>query len=177
MKVFLFITVVITVLATACTPKATAPDAATPNIEATVAAAVQMALSNPSAAPTPNIDATVEAKLQATLEAAPTQMPTATPFPTLTLSALVELVRPFVVRIETDNGMGSGFVIAARSPAGAGNKAALIITNHHVTRGAQFVSVTVNDREQFGATVLERSIQRYSVDRDMLRRFHSVENG
>ena len=156
MKILMLIAVSAVTLALGCTASpATSPDAATPNIEATVAAAIQMAIPNPTAAPTPNIDATVEAKLRATLEAAPTQMPTATPFPKPTLSALVELVRPSVVRIETDSGMGSGFVISVRSPAGAGKKAALIMTNHHVIRGAQFINVTVNDRERFGATVLE----------------------
>jgi len=107
MKILILIAVSAVTLALGCTASpATSPDAATPNIEATVAAAIQMAIPNPTAAPTPNIDATVEAKLRATLEAAPTQMPTATPFPTPTLSALVELVRPSVVRIETDSGMG-----------------------------------------------------------------------
>ena len=119
---------------------------------------MQKAIPNPAAAPTPNIDATVEAKVRGTQEAAPTQRPepvstqslsdqTGTP----TLSSIVELVRPSVVRIERDGGMGSGFIIATQS----GGQAALIVTNHHVIRDAQFINVTVNDRELYEGEVVE----------------------
>ena len=51
--------------------------------------------------------------------------------------------------------MGSGFIIDTQSASGRDGKAALIVTNHHVIRDAQFINVTVNDRELYGAKVVE----------------------
>ena len=136
------------------TPKATDPDPAIPNIEATVAAAIQTAIPNQAAPATPNIDATVEAKVRGTQEAAPTRTgPPSNAVGTPTLSSIVELVRPSVVRIERNGGMGSGFIIETQPASGAG-EAALIVTNHHVIRDAQFINVTVNDRDLYGAKVV-----------------------
>ena len=156
------VSVLIAVLATACTSKATTPDAATPNIEATVTAAIQTAIPNLKVPATPNIDATVEAKVRGTQEATPTQRPkTVSSQPpssqtsTSTLSSTVELVRPSVVRIERDGGSGSGFIIATRPITDTGGKSALIVTNYHVIREAQFINVTVNDRDLYGATVAQ----------------------
>ena len=58
-----------------------APEPKGPNIEATVAAAVQTALPKPTPTPTPNIPLTVEAQVQEKLAAIPTQAPTPTSVP------------------------------------------------------------------------------------------------
>ena len=142
-------------LAAPATPKATGPDPAIPNIEATVAAAIQTAIPNPAAPATPNIDATVEAKVRGTQEAAPTRTgPPSNAAGTPTLSSMIDLVRPSVVRINRDGGMGSGFIIATAPTAGANGEAALIATNHHVIRDASVISVTVNDRDLYPAEVV-----------------------
>ncbi len=57
---------------------------ATPNIEATVQAAVAAAIPTPTPTPLPDLDATVSAGIAATLAAIPTPTPTATPVPTAT---------------------------------------------------------------------------------------------
>lgn len=57
---------------------------ATPNIEATVQAAVAAAIPTPTPTPLPDLDATVSAGIAATLAAIPTPTPTAIPVPTAT---------------------------------------------------------------------------------------------
>ena len=70
----------------ACTSGA--PPSPTPDIPATVEAAVQQALPTPTPTPTPDIPATVRAEVAATMAAMPTETPTptptATPLPTAT---------------------------------------------------------------------------------------------
>ena len=104
---------------------------------------------------TPDIPLTVEARVREKLAEIPTPTPTPTPPPMTTLRDLVERVRPSVVRIERDGGMGSGFITAIKAADNGREKKALIITNHHVIQGAQFINVTVNDRDLFDATVVE----------------------
>jgi len=135
------------------------------NIEATVAAAVKAALPEPTPKATPDIDATVEARLQAILKAIPTPTPTLVPptptptptpvpptptpvppTPTPTLNSIVERVRPSVVRIETDDGSGSGFIIQVGFPTAQESNTALVLTNNHVIEGAKWIDVNVNDR-------------------------------
>ena len=142
-----------------------------PNIDATVEARVQAKLEavptpTPTATPGPNIGATVEALVQAKLEAVPTPTPTLRP-PTLrpptlrpptlvpvpTLMSIVEQTRPSVVRIQTDGGSGSGFIIQVGFPTAQDSTTALVLTNNHVIEGAKWVDVTVNDRLVFSAEV------------------------
>ena len=61
-----------------------APTAPTPDIEATVQAAVAKALPTEAPSPTPDVQATVQAGVRATMEAMPTHTPTFTPTPTPT---------------------------------------------------------------------------------------------
>jgi len=128
---------------------------ATPNIEATVAAAIQTALPEPTPTSTPNIPLTVDAQVSKKL----LDIPTSTPIvvqPTITsLRDLVDRARPSVVRIDTDQGMGSGFIAFTDGPNTDGEYSALIITNHHVIKDAQYINVTVNDRNRFGAQLIE----------------------
>jgi len=162
MKSFIFMTLLASILSLGCTASpAPIQDEATPNIEATITAAIQTAIPNPANLETPNIDATVEAKVRATQEAAPTERPStdSTQSPssktiTPTLSSMVDLVRPSVVRVERGGGMGSGFIIATAPTAGANSDAALIVTNHHVIKDASVISVTVNDRDLYRAEVI-----------------------
>ena len=56
-----------------------APPSPTPDIPATVTAAVQQAIPTPTPTPTPDIRATVDAQVQATMAAIPTETPTPTP--------------------------------------------------------------------------------------------------
>jgi S1-C subfamily serine protease len=162
MKSFIFMTLLVSILSLGCTASpAPIQDEATPNIEATITAAIQTAIPNPANLETPNIDATVEAKVRGTQEASPTERPStgSTQSPssktgTPTLSSMVDLVRPSVVRINRDGGMGSGFIIATAPTAGANGEVALIATNHHVIRDASVISVTVNDRDLYRAEVV-----------------------
>ncbi len=68
-----------------------APSAPTPDIAATVVAAVERAIPSPTSTPTPDIRATVEAEVRATLAANPTStlapQPSDTPIPTPTQEA------------------------------------------------------------------------------------------
>ena len=144
----------------------------TPDIPATVASAVEAALPTATPTPTPDIEATVEAQLQATIAAIPTPNPTATrtptppaptptltptlqptaaptPTPALTLASMVELVRPGVVRIDTNLGSGSGVIFESD----AINRSALVLTNFHVIEDASWVDVVVNDSATYPGTV------------------------
>ena len=74
---FLGILTVLGLLPIACVPGA--PAVPTPDIPATVEAAVRAALPTQTPAPTPNLKATIEAGIQAALEALPPLGPTAFP--------------------------------------------------------------------------------------------------
>ena len=60
------------------------PPAPTPDIDATVQAAIARAMPTEPPSPTPDVDATVQAGVRATMEAIPTPTPTPTPTATLT---------------------------------------------------------------------------------------------
>ena len=184
----------------------------TPDIEATVLAAVAMALPTATPTPQPDIEATVAAGVQATVEAmrpsptpthvptwtptatpsptrtrtptntpvptltptptptgtptptlTPTPMPTPTPEPTLTpsptntpaptpttsaslsLADVVDKARPSVVRVVTDAGSGTGFVI---------DDSGYILTNEHVVEGLTRVTIVFHDGARLEARVL-----------------------
>lgn len=57
----------------------------------------------------------------------------------LSLTELVKLVEPAVVRIETSDGQGSGFVIDQRGT---------VVTNYHVIRGAKAAKVMFADKHE-----------------------------
>ena len=83
----------------------------------------------------------------------PAQAPTATPLPLFALShnleAIVERVRPGVVRVETELGSGTG-VIFERTKVGG----AYVLTNHHVIEGAKDLRVQVGDSVNYPARLL-----------------------
>jgi S1-C subfamily serine protease len=63
----------------------------------------------------------------------------------MTTEELVKFAEPSVVRIETDNGVGSGFVIDAGG---------YIMTNNHVVQGARSINVTLSDGSENDAQVV-----------------------
>ncbi|HEX6030279.1 MAG TPA: trypsin-like peptidase domain-containing protein [Tepidiformaceae bacterium] len=63
----------------------------------------------------------------------------------MTTEELVKFAEPSVVRIETDNGVGSGFVIDADG---------YIMTNNHVVQGARTITVTLSDGSEKDAQVV-----------------------
>ena len=117
----------------------------TPDIPATVTAAVEAALPTVPLTPTPDIDATVETRPRVIA----TPQPAATPTPVLSLASMVELVRSGVVRINTNLGSGSGAIFES-DPA---NRSALVLTNYHVIGDARWVDVVVNDSATYSGTV------------------------
>ena len=160
---------------------------ATPNLEATIQAAVAAALPTATPTPAPDIDATVTAGIASTQAAAPTQtptpppptntpIPTATPTPTISpavlLSEMLKQVRPAVVRIEAGPGTGSGAIFETQGRTG------YVITNHHVVEGYGQVSVTVNDTTTYQGTVLSvDSVRDLAVVSICCGSFHSLTFG
>ncbi len=135
----------------------------TPDIAATVTAAVFEALPTPEPTTTPNIRATVEAEVQAILDA-PTPappLPTPTPYTAAsdapdfsvavpkTIADIVAQTRPGVVRIIAGQENGSGFIFENDLPDGG----ALLLTNYHVIEGHTSVQVTVEDENTYSGLV------------------------
>lgn len=150
-----------------------------PDISATVTAAMRAALptATPVPTPAPDASATMEAQIQKQVQAElrrilasmptptpvpasaptptpfPTRTPTVTPLPLFTLShsleAIVERVRPGIVRVETELGSGTG-VIFERTKVGG----AFVLTNHHVIDGAMDLRVQVEDSINYPARLL-----------------------
>ena len=58
---------------------------------------------------------------------------------------MVAKARPAVVRIETSQADGSGFIFQIGYPIPGEGRTALVLTNYHVIEGANKVNVTVND--------------------------------
>ncbi len=77
----------------------------------------------------------------------PTPTPEPTPGPTPTISAMIEDVRPSVVRIRTDKGSGSGVIFEVDDDS------ALVLTNQHVIEDASEIQVEVNDSFTYVAEV------------------------
>ena len=140
------------------TPSPPTPPSPTPDLQATVDAAVAAALPTAIPLPTPDIEATVSARMEATIAAMPTatSIPTPTPTPTATptpdpaaaFATMIERVRHSVVRVEHTQGSGSGVIFEATDGG-----TALIVTNAHVIEGYTHVDVTVNDSTQYRGTV------------------------
>ena len=171
---------------------------ATPNLEATIQAAVAAALPTATPTPAPDIDATVTAGIASTQAAAPTQTPTPPPTPDIDatvaagmaatiaamppptptispavlLSEMLKQVRPAVVRIEAGPGTGSGAIFETQGRTG------YVITNHHVVEGYGQVSVTVNDTTTYQGTVLSvDSVRDLAVVSICCGSFHSLTFG
>ena len=145
----------------------TAQPASTPDIAATVTAAIEAALPTITPIPTPDIQATVEAHVQATIVAIPSPTPTVTPIPTATLRptataipiptpspsldlvTMLTSVRSGVVRIQTQRSVGSGVIFEISS-----DDSAFLLTNYHVIEGATRVDVIVDDSRTYKGVVL-----------------------
>ena len=74
-------------------------------------------------------------------------IPTTSNLKGMTAQELVAKVRKSVVRIETDLGMGSGFII---------DSSGLILTNNHVVMDAKTITVTLDDGTSYKGTVKAR---------------------
>ena len=129
----------------ACTPSDSEP---TPDVQATVEAAVAKALPTATLTPTPNIDATVTAAMAATVAAAPSPTSTPipvpkparpTPSPTVSVDQMVERVKPSVLKIVASTSTGSGFIYNVNG------QTASVITNRHVVEGATSIHVIYED--------------------------------
>jgi Flp pilus assembly protein TadD len=82
---------------------------------------------------------------------------------------MLESVRSSVVRIETDQSSGSGFIFETPYPAGT----ALVLTNAHVIEGAGRITVTINDSVTLNANILGyNSSQDLAVLKMCCGRFH-----
>ncbi len=143
---------------------------ATPDLGATVEAAVSAALPTdtplstdtpvptgtpvPTPTATPAPTATPPPVPTATRRPTPTRRLTATATATPTtspvavLSEMVKQVRPAVVRIDGRSGGGSGAIFETQGRTG------YVITNQHVVEGAAEVNVTVNDLATYRGRVL-----------------------
>jgi serine protease Do len=73
--------------------------------------------------------------------------------PSLSIADVVELLEPAVARIETPEGLGSGFII---------NRAGYVITNNHVVSGFTIVKIILMNGEEYDGVVL-----RTDEDRDL----------
>ena len=178
---------------------------ATPNLEATIQAAVTAGIASTQAAaptqtptppPTPDIDATVAAGMAATIAAmppptntpiptatpTPTPIPTATPRPTATPTPTIS---PAVLLSEMLKQVRPAVVrIEAGPGTGSGaifetqGRTGYVITNHHVVEGYGQVSVTVNDTTTYQGTVLSvDSVRDLAVVSICCGSFHSLTFG
>lgn len=65
--------------------------------------------------------------------------------PALSIADVVKLLEPVVVRIDTPEGSGSGFIIS---------RAGYILTNNHVVSGFIIVKITLIDGQEYDGVVL-----------------------
>ena len=107
-------------------------------VATTVANSIAASTATPAPAPTP----------APTPTPTPTPEPTPTPTPMPTLSEVLDQVRPSVVRINTDEGSGSGVIFRVD------DEIAYIMTNHHVVEDAGLIDVVVDDWVTYIGTVL-----------------------
>ena len=143
----------------AAEPTPTPVSSPTPDIDATVEARMAATIAAsppPTASPAP---ASLESA-GSTPAVAPTPIPTGTPAPrptstpfpasrdSMTLSDMVNQVRPAVVRIGTTTSVGTGVIFEATG------QTAYVITNEHVVAGHRQVTVVVNDSDTYRGTVL-----------------------
>ena len=136
------------------TPTATATHTATPtatNTPTHTPTTTPTVTPTPTSTYTPTPTATATHTATATATSAPTHTPTATPThtplatSTPTLSAMVETVKPGVVQIIAGRSAGSGFIV---------DEDGLAVTNEHVVRGFQTVTVRVAGGSSYTGKVL-----------------------
>ena len=158
---------------------------ATPNVDATIAAAISatsttnsiistavaataIAAITPTSVPIPTATTvptpTATATPVPTLTPTPTPPPTPTPAPTptptptseMTIAAIVASVESGVVRIQTETAVGSGFIYKIDSST----KEAWILTNQHVVSNQSQVTVTIENITSYTGQVLGVDILR-----------------
>lgn len=71
--------------------------------------------------------------------------------PALTIADIVNLLEPAVVRIETPEGSGSGFIIS---------QAGYVLTNNHVVSGFTIVKITLINGQEYDGVVLKTDVGR-----------------
>ena len=142
---------------------------ATPNVDATIAAAIS-ATSTTNSIISTAVAATAIAAITPTSVPIPTATtvptPTATPVPTptpaptptseMTIAAIVASVESGVVRIQAETTAGSGFIYKIDSST----KEAWILTNQHVVSNQSQVTVTVENITSYTGQVLGVDILR-----------------
>ena len=144
---------------------------ATPNVDATIAAAISATSTTNSiistavaataiAAITPTSVPIPTATTVPTPTATPVPTPTPTPAPTptseMTIAAIVASVESGVVRIQAETTAGSGFIYKIDSST----KEAWILTNQHVVSNQSQVTVTVENITSYTGQVLGVDILR-----------------
>ena len=132
----------------------------------------------PTPPPTPTPEPTPTPTPVPTPTATPTPTPVPipepppTPEPTPTISAMIEDVRPSVVRIRTDKGSGSGVIFEVDDDA------ALVLTNYHVIEDASNTEVVVNDSSTYSAEIRGTdSVRDLAVLRICCGDFHALSFG
>ena len=154
---------------------------ATPNVDATIAAAISatrttnsiistavaataiaaitptsVPIPTATTVPTPTATATPVPTLTPTPTPAPTPAPTPTPTSEMTIAAIVASVESGVVRIQTETAVGSGFIYKIDSST----KEAWILTNQHVVSNQSQVTVTIENITSYTGQVLGVDILR-----------------
>ncbi len=83
----------------------------------------------------------------------PTPTPPSEEEPThiYSLAEMVALLEPMVVRIETEEGSGSGIIIS---------RTGYVLTNNHVVEGAHLIEITLTNGEKYDGIVVSRDEQR-----------------
>ncbi len=138
------------------TPTATATPTPTPTATATPTP-TPTATATPTPTPTPTATATPTPTPTATATPPPTPTATATLTPTATptegerLVAMIERVRPSIVRlmVEGSNGTGTGTGVLYDVE----DRTGYLVTSQHVVTGAYGVTVTVDDHTEYTGTV------------------------
>lgn len=157
----------------ATSPPATFAPLPTPNIEATIQARVaEIVAAMPTVEPTPTLAAVEVADAVAPPTAPPPLPPTRVPLPLATaqppatsaaaptpaapstgysndLVAMVQRVKPGIVRIDTTAGGGSGIIFETTPDQGA-----LILTNYHVIKAGSRINIRVNDETTYPGAVV-----------------------
>ena len=154
---------------------------ATPNVDATIAAAISatsttnsiistavaataiaaitptsVPIPTATTVPTPTATATPVPTLTPTPTPAPTPAPAPTPTSEMTIAAIVASVESGVVRIQTETAVGSGFIYKIDSST----KEAWILTNQHVVSNQSQVTVTIENITSYTGQVLGVDILR-----------------
>ena len=150
---------------------------ATPNVDATIAAAISatsttnsiistavaataIAAITPTSVPIPTATTVPTPTATPVPTPVPTLTPTPTPAPTptseMTIAAIVASVESGVVRIQTETSVGSGFIYKIDSST----KEAWILTNQHVVSNQSQVTVTIENITSYTGQVLGVDILR-----------------